>query len=305
MRNGGATTRLSWAVDAAGKVKLGDHLADCLDTLSKMYLRSLIRDGKVEVNGRHENAGYRVRGGDFIEVEADMSRGTSMVAENIPLEIVFEDDEIIVVDKPAGMLVHPSHREKAGTLLNALTFHLNAECGVRNAASRTAQIRPGLVHRLDKHASGLIVVAKTARAHRILCGHFMKKRVEKRYVALVEGVVKPDEGTIEAPIGRHADLKHWSVKQDGKHSETRFWVRERRDDTTLVELEPVTGRTNQLRIHCELIGHSIVGDTKRGGREFERMCLHAHRLSFPHPLSCERIQFQSDVPAAFCLPANP
>ena len=123
MRNGGEIKKLNWTVDAAaGKMKLGDHLADNLDALSRMYLRSLIRDGMVEVNGRHENAGYRVRGGDFVEVEADMSRGTSMVAEDIPLDIVFEDDEIVVVNKPAGMLVHPSHREKTGTLLNALSI---------------------------------------------------------------------------------------------------------------------------------------------------------------------------------------
>lgn len=284
-----------------------------------MYLRSLIRDGKVEVNGRCENAGYKVRSGDFIEVEADMSRGTSMVAENIPLEVVFEDDEILVVDKPAGMLVHPSHREKTGTLLNALTHYLNARHSDRSASvnerarkesechggtpphgrvsARSApHVRPGLIHRLDKDTSGLIVVAKTQQAHRILARHFMKKRVEKRYLALVEGSVGEDTGTIEAPIGRHADLKHWSVKEGGKHAQTRFWVRERNADTTLLELEPVTGRTNQLRIHCESIGHAIVGDTRRGGRPCKRLCLHAASLSFPHPSTNEVMRFTSRTP---------
>jgi 23S rRNA pseudouridine1911/1915/1917 synthase len=286
-----------------GKIRLEDWLCGEFSTLSRMYLRSLIRDGMVEVNGRHENAGYKVRGGDLVEVEADMSRGTSMVAEDIPLDLVFEDDAIIVVDKPAGMLVHPSHREKTGTLLNALTFHINQEVLTRRredakAAKDSVFIRPGLIHRLDKDTSGLIVIAKTAAAHRVLCRHFMKKRVEKRYAALVEGVVEPDEGTIDAPIGRHAELKHWSVKEGGKLSQTRFWVRQRNKDTTLVELEPVTGRTNQLRIHCELIGHPIVGDTRRGGREFERLCLHAVEMSFPHPATGERVTFNSPSPFA-------
>jgi 23S rRNA pseudouridine1911/1915/1917 synthase len=225
------------------------------------------------------------------------------------------------------MLVHPSHREKTGTLLNALTYHLNrpvprggnatvkerapvhhtavdADRGTlvhtRVSARRdTPHIRPGLVHRLDKQTSGLIVVAKTPGAHRILSRHFLKKLVQKRYIALVEGVIKEDEGTIEAPIGRHADIKHWSVKEGGKFSQTRFWVRERHADTTLVELEPVTGRTNQLRIHCELIGHPIAGDVRRGGREFARLCLHAHNLAFPHPATGEIVKFISAVPPAF------
>jgi 23S rRNA pseudouridine1911/1915/1917 synthase len=127
----------------------------------------------------------------------------------------------------------------------------------------------------------------------------MKKRVEKRYLALVEGVVADDSGSIVAPIGRFADLKHWSIKTDGKHSESKYWVRERFSDKTLLELEPVTGRTNQLRIHCEMIRHPIIGDIRRGGREFERICLHAFKLSFPHPDHDERMQFQIDLPNSF------
>jgi 23S rRNA pseudouridine1911/1915/1917 synthase len=270
------------------RTRLEDYLCGALTTLSRMYLRSLIRDQKVEVNGICENAGCKLRPGDFVEVEADMSRGTSMVPQDIPLEIVFEDADVVVVDKPAGMLVHPSNREKTGTLLNALTYYLNRD-GDRF-------VRPGLVHRLDKATSGLIVVAKSKRAHRILARSFMKKRVEKRYSALVEGILVQDEGTIEAPIGRHADRKHWSVKEGGKISQTRFWVVERRDDTTLIELEPVTGRTNQLRIHCESVGHPIVGDTRRGGREFKRLCLHASKLSFPHPSTNEVLTFTCPSP---------
>lgn len=321
-------TRLTFEVNAAArKLKLGDYLFDSVPTLSKMYLRELIRDGKCEVNGAHENSGYRLRERDFVELEADLARGTAMRPEAIPLDIVFEDAEIIVINKPTGMLVHPSHREKTGTLLNALVHHLNAksethasagcdgwggqstlpiEVSVVDSPSSLPPaheggsdkiVRPGLPHRLDKQTSGLIVAAKTARAQRRLTEHFMAKRVEKLYLALVNGIVSSDEGVIEAPIGRHPELKHWSVKLDGKHSLTRFRVRERFADTTLLELEPVTGRTNQLRIHCETLGHPIVGDNRRGGREFERLCLHAYRLAFPHPTSGEAMNFVTDLPA--------
>jgi 23S rRNA pseudouridine1911/1915/1917 synthase len=287
-------TKLTFEIDAAAnKQKLGDYLFDNMRDLSKMYLRELIKTGKCEVNGTHVNSGYRLRESDFVEIEADLSRGTAMRPENITLDIVFEDPELIVVNKPAGMLVHPSHRENSGTMLNALSFYLNANSSIL--------IRPGLPHRLDKQTSGLIVIVKTARAHRILSGHFMKKRVEKLYLALVDGMVKANEGSMNAPIGRFAELKYWGVKDGGKLSETKFRVRERFAETTLLELEPVTGRTNQLRIHCQMIGHPIVGDTLRGGREFSRLCLHAWRLAFPHPSNGERMEFQADIPEDFAL----
>lgn len=267
-------------------MRLEDFLLDHFSSLSKMYLRDLVKTARCEVNGRHENIGYRLRAEDFVEITVDHTRGTAMAAEKIALDIFHEDQDIIVVNKPPGMLAHPSHRENRGTLLNALVYHLN------KPGSRV--VRPGLIHRLDKQTSGLMVVAKNARSHRILSAHFMKKRVEKRYLALVEGVLKRNNGTIEAPIGRYDELKHWSVKTGGKNSTSRFWVRERRADTTLIELEPVTGRTNQLRIHCELIGHPIVGDTKRGGREFGRLCLHAYKLAFPHPSTNQMSSFETN-----------
>lgn len=282
----GQLTKLTFEIDAAAhKQKLGEYLFDTMRELSKMYLRELIKTGKCEVNGTFVNSGYRLRERDFIELEADLSRGTAMRPEDVALDIIFEDAELVVVNKPAGMLVHPSHRENSGTLLNALSFYLNA--------NSPKLIRPGLPHRLDKQTSGLIVVAKTARAHRTLSDHFMKKRVEKLYLALVDGVVEANEGSMNAPIGRFAEIKQWGVMDGGKSSETRFRVRERFADTTLLELEPVTGRTNQLRIHCEMIGHPIVGDASRGGREFTRLCLHAWKLAFPHPVSREVFRFEA------------
>jgi len=285
-----------------GRIRLDDYLFARLGSLSRMYLRELVKTERVQVNGDVTNVGVRLRANDFIEVEADMSRGTSMQPENIPLDIIYEDAAIVVVNKPAGMLAHPTHRDKNGTLLNALSYHLNKERSFRKEGSDAHSlmvafppVRPGLVHRLDRETSGLIVVAKTVDVHRRFAREFMKKRVRKTYLALVGGTVPQDDGIISVPIGRYAEKKHWDVKEDGKVSETRFRVLERRHDETLLELEPVTGRTNQLRIHCAHIGHPIVGDVRRGGREHERLCLHASRLSFRHPMTNEEMTFVTEL----------
>ena len=274
------------AEPAENKKRLEDFLLDKFQGLSKLYLRGLVKTEKCEVNGRFENIGYRLRPNDFIEIELDPTRENAMVPQDIPLDIIYEDEHLIVVNKPIGMLVHPSHRDKTGTLLNALAFHVNRQ-------GTAPHIRPGLIHRLDKDTSGLIVAAKNARTHRILATHFEKKLVEKRYLVLVDGLVADDEGIITGAIGRYIEEKRWGLKEDGRESETRFRVRERSGDKTLLELEPVTGRTNQLRIHCETIGHPIVGDIARGGSEFPRLCLHAHKLSFIHPATRERVEFES------------
>jgi 23S rRNA pseudouridine1911/1915/1917 synthase len=273
------------------KKRLEDFLLDRFRSLSKMYLRETIKTEKCEVNGRLENRGYRLRANDFVEIELDTAREHSMKPQNIPFEIIFEDKELLVANKASGMLVHPTHWEKNGTLLNAITYHLNT-----GAKADADFIRPGLVHRLDKDTSGLIVIAKTSRAHRILADHFHRKLVEKRYVALVEGIVKENEGVIDAPIGRFAEEKLWNIKPDGKHAESRFRVIKRNKDSTLLELEPVTGRTNQLRIHCAYIGHPIVGDHRYNGREFSRLCLHAQKLRFWHPNGNLRLEFEAALP---------
>lgn len=273
------------ATDQHSKMRLDDFLFDKFNGLSKMYLRELVKNAHCEVNGRHENIGYKLRPNDVVEISVDTTRETAMRPENVPVDIIFEDGHLIVINKPAGTLVHPTHRDKSGTLLNALAYHLNRTRieGVDDPGVNASFIRAGLIHRLDKQTSGLMVVAKTARAHRILSDHFKRKLVEKRYLALVDGTIGDDSGSIVEPIGRFAELKLWGVKSDGKYAETRYWVNRLSSDKTLVELEPVTGRTNQLRIHLAAIGHPIVGDTARGGTEFHRLCLHAYRLAFRHP----------------------
>lgn len=270
---------------AEHKLRLEDVLFERFRSLSKLYLRARIRDEYCEVNGRLENRGHRLRANDFIEITLDPTLMNSMVPEPIPIEIVFEDHDLAVVNKPAGMLVHPSHRDKNGTLLNALAHHLNTENG-------GAHVRPGLVHRLDKDTSGLLLIAKHTRAHGRLAKQFEKKTVGKRYIAMVEGTVKEPAGEIAASIGRDIDRKIWDVMADGRPALTRFGVLGRSIDTSLLELEPVTGRTNQLRIHCASIGHPIIGDVERGGREFRRLCLQAYRLSFRHPSTNEHCMFE-------------
>jgi 23S rRNA pseudouridine1911/1915/1917 synthase len=180
-------------------------------------------------------------------------------------------------------------------VLNSVTYYLNfnEQAELKNEKL----VRAGLVHRLDKNTSGLMVIAKNARAHRILSNHFQRKLVGKKYFAVVEGIIKEDCGTIDAPIGRNAEEKFWYISpENGKSAESNFRVVKRNADSTLLELEPVTGRTNQLRLHCAHIGHPIVGDDKYGGREFSRLCLHAAKLSFYHPNGNRRLEFESALP---------
>lgn len=274
------------------KKRLEDLLFDRFRTLSKLYLRDLVKNEKCEVNGRIENRGFRLRANDFIEVELDPGRQNSMVPQDIPLEIVYEDGDLVVVNKPVGMLVHPSHRDKSGTVLNALSHYLNKDPGAPH-------IRPGLVHRLDKETSGLLVIAKSTKAHARLATQFEKKVVEKKYLALVEGTVNEPAGSIESPIGRFVEEKRWAVKEDGRHAHTRFRTIRQLGGATLLELEPVTGRTNQLRIHCAEIGHPIIGDIERGGRRFYRLCLHAYSLAFRRPSDGEWTRLEQPVGFGF------
>jgi 23S rRNA pseudouridine1911/1915/1917 synthase len=248
--------------------RLDVFLASRLGQFSRMRIANLLAADACLVNQQIKKAGYHIAVDDLVEMTLDDSISTSMSAENIPLEILYEDEQIIIVIKPSGMLVHPNKNTKSGTLANALAYHLNqfrsTHCTDRNPQFQQV-VRPGLVHRLDRATSGLMVVAKTQKALSILTKHFHKRLVKKLYLAVVEGCLKEDTGSIIAPIGHDENQKppRW-VMADGKHAETRFRVLERRNGATLVELEPVTGRTNQLRIHCAYLGHSIIGDAVYG-----------------------------------------
>jgi len=293
--------------EEAGR-RLDDFLASRLGGLSRMRINSLLARGACRVNGSDTPPGYHLAPGDLVEFTVDETVSTSMRPEPIPIEIVHEDRQIIVLVKPSGMLVHPTKGVKSGTLANALTYHLNRdfydglpepEPGAGDAALDL--VRPGLVHRLDRATSGLMVIARTPRALSVLSRHFHHRLVEKRYLAVVRGRVLESSGSIQAPVGRDPDRRpQWGVMEGGKPSETRFCVLDRRPHATLVELEPVTGRTNQLRIHCAHAGHPIIGDDLYGrGQErgdSTRLCLHAWRLAFHHPAGGEWLEFTSPLP---------
>lgn len=301
-------------------VRLDRFLASELGGLSRMRIANLISAGSCLVNKTEAQPGYHLRPGDLIEITITDGPPTSMDPEPIPLEIVYEDSHLLVVVKPSGMLVHPTRSVKRGTLANALAYHLNFKSETSDIKS---VVRPGIVHRLDRDTSGLMVIAKTQRALSILSRHFNRRLVHKRYVALVEGRLSMDEGAICAPIGRDPEHKpHWRVMDDGKAAETRFRVLERRSAITMVKLEPVTGRTNQLRIHCAWAGHPILGDLLYGGGQGKedlksqisnlklqipdprpptsdpslRLCLHAVELAFHHPAGGEWMEFHSPLP---------
>lgn len=289
------TENLSFQVEKTWQnSRLDEFIFAKITPLSRMYLRHLIIDGKCSINGLPQNTGVRLNEGDKVEIEVEISERTSMQPEKISLEILFEDEEIIVINKAEGMLVHPTRGVRNGTLLNALAFYLNFDSEGKRKDEEF--IRNGLIHRLDKHTSGIMVIGKTSRSHRILSKHFQEKMVEKKYFAVVDGIIEDDEGTIIAPIGRDEDGRYWQITEEGKSAETRFKVLERRKDSTLVDIKLITGRTNQIRLHFAHLGHKLLGDKIYNGREFSRLCLHAYRLCFWHPNGNNWMEFETEIP---------
>jgi 23S rRNA pseudouridine1911/1915/1917 synthase len=284
--------------------RLDHYLESRLIRLSRIRIANLISEGACQVNQLNKHSGYHLKSGDLIKLEFDARLPTSMLPQPIALEILYEDNHILVLVKPTGMLVHPTKSVKTGTLVNALTYHLNPLLININhdttdpISDIPTAVRPGLVHRLDKETSGLMVIAKHQKALSTLSRHFHHRKVKKSYVALLHGNPPENESLINAPIGYNADQKpHWRVKENGKPAETRIRVIKRASRTTLVELEPVTGRTNQLRIHASYIGHPIVGDKFYGSDSEMRLCLHASQLEFHHPANGEWMKFQSSLPS--------
>jgi len=280
--------------------RLDEFIAKELPKLSLTRIRRLITEGDVLVNGTASLKGERLNRHDKVSVKLFAAEKSAATPEPIPLDILYEDADLIVVNKPVDLLVHPSNSEKSGTLLNRLAYYFWETLG--------EPVRPGLVLRLDRNTSGVIVIAKTPRAHRTLSKHFRERWVKKMYVALVSGVVKQDSGEIDAPIGSNPDKwPHWGVlpvEQGGRTAHTRYRVKQRFARHTLLELEPLTGRTHQLRIHCQLLGHSIVGDPHYTDlidplvQQFrlKQHLLHAARLVFRHPAGGKELDMQAPLP---------
>jgi len=294
------------AAEDAGR-RLDEFLASRFGGLSRMRLQNLIKAGACQINDERLPPGWRLLSGDVVKITLDDAPPTAMQPEPARLDILYEDEQIIVVVKPAGLLVHPNKGTKRGTLANALAYHLNRDYYDAAATLATpthgeahALMRPGLVHRLDRATSGVMVVAKTQRALSQLSRHFNRRLIDKRYLALVAGALAADAGQWQAPIERRDEQQpHWWVSDGGKPSVTNFTVRERFAEATLLELEPVTGRTNQLRIHAAYFGHPIIGDELYGRESAIRLCLHAWRLAFHHPVSGEWREFVAPLPEDF------
>jgi len=270
------------------------------DVPSRTYVKRLIDDGQVKVNAKSVKAHHHVAQGDEIIVtvpEEDESWADNLEPENIPLDIFYEDRYLLVVNKPAGLMVHPANGFSKGTLVNALLFHC------KQLSDVNASFRPGIVHRLDRETSGLIVVAKDNRTHAILSRQFEKHKVKKRYAALVEGDIEFDEGLVDAPLGRHGrffDKKAVTFDDSGKEAKTVYRVMKRYKTKTLVALFPESGRTHQLRVHMAYLGHPILGDDKYGKKEsFPRLALHAQSIGFTHPQTKHYIEFISPLPPEF------
>ena len=279
--------------------RIDAYLSEKLEDTSRVAIQRLITNGKVLVNGKTIKASYKVQAGDKIQVEEEIPVEVSLKAQEIPLDIIYEDNDIIVINKPKGMVVHPANGNPDGTLVNAIM----AICK-DSLSGIGGEIRPGIVHRLDKDTSGIIIVAKNDKAHINLSEQIKNHEVKKTYIALVRGIVKENEATINMPIGRNEkDRKKMAVTKKGKEAITHFKVLQRYDKYTLLQVNIETGRTHQIRVHLSQIGYPIVGDEvySNGKNEWniKGQCLHAKSLEFTHPITGETMHLEAELPEYF------
>ena len=264
--------------------------------ITRSQLKNLINDEHVTVNGQPVKPKYKVQAGDKISLVKPEPQSLELTPENIPLDIVYEDDDVIVVNKPQGMVVHPAPGHPDHTLVNALLYH-------SPLSTINGTFRPGIVHRIDKDTSGLLMVAKNDLAHQSLAEQLRNKTNKREYLALVYGQIKEDEGTIDAPLGRNPqDRKKQAVVKGGRHAVTHFKVMKRYDNFTLVKCILETGRTHQIRVHMKYIGHPLVGDPLYGPRKVigkNGQFLHAALLGFKHPRTGKEMVFKAPLPENF------
>ena len=290
------TDELKLTIDSAMTGRIDKELAHHLADISRSQLQKWIEDGNVTVNGEKVKHKYKLAVGDRVVVQPEKPQKIDLEPENIPLDIVYEDDDVIVVNKPQGMVVHPAPGHPNHTLVNALLYH-------SPLSTINGEFRPGIVHRIDKDTSGLLMIAKNDLAHRSLAAQLKAKTNEREYVALVHGVIKEERGTIDAPLGRSKkDRKKQAVVEDGRHAVTHFKVLERFQHYTLVSCRLETGRTHQIRVHMKYIGHPLAGDPLYGPRKTlpgNGQYLHARLLGFKHPRTGKQMTFTSPLPEYF------
>ncbi|GAB6738768.1 RluA family pseudouridine synthase [Streptococcus uberis] len=279
-----------------GGARLDKALADLTD-LSRSQANDEIKKGTVLVNGEPVKAKYTVKEGDIISYQLPEEEILDYEAEDIPIDIVYEDEDLAIINKAQGMVVHPSAGHSSGTLVNALLYH------IKDLSTINGVVRPGIVHRIDKDTSGLLMIAKNDKAHHILADELKAKKSLRKYLAIVHGNLPNDRGMIEAPIGRsEKDRKKQAVTAKGKDAITRFQVVERFGDFTLVDLSLETGRTHQIRVHMAYIGHPVAGDPLYGPRKTlagNGQFLHAQTLGFTHPSTGEMVTFTAEPPIIF------
>lgn len=280
--------------------RLDVFLADSWPEMTRSYYQNLIKDNRVTSSGKILKSNHIVKSPEEIRVEIPSAQIIDLIPEDIKIDMIYEDEEIAVVNKPQGMVVHPAAGHPTGTLVNALLFHCDHLSGING------QIRPGIVHRIDKDTSGLLVIAKNDKAHQSLSKQIQAKTATRVYWALVEGVLKQDHGTVNQPIGRHPhDRKKMAVINTGRLAVTHFRVLEQYQDCSLIEAKLETGRTHQIRVHMASIGHPIVGDPLYGFKKqkffLKGQALHAKKLSFIHPTLGTSMEFEISLPEYFCV----
>lgn len=289
---------MKYIVEESGK-RLDAYITSIDSEITRTAAQRLIEQGNILVNGEKKKTAYKVSNGDIITIEKEEPKEIELKAQNIPIDIIYEDDDIIVVNKPKGMVVHPANGNPDGTLVNAIM----AICK-DSLSGIGGEIRPGIVHRLDKDTSGLLIVAKNDKAHVNMSEQIKNHEVKKTYIALVRGVVKENEATIDMPIGRStSDRKKMAVIKTGRNAVTHIKVLKRYNKYTLLQVNIETGRTHQIRVHLSHIGYPIVGDYtySNGKNEFGVVgqCLHAKCLEFKHPITGAEMKLEAPLPKYF------
>lgn len=290
----------SYQIGVGEEERLDKWLTTAVSGLSRSYIQKCIKEGKVSVNEKPAKAGYRLRVDDEVSFLIPEAAEPEIEAEDIPLAVLYEDEDVLVVDKPKGMVVHPAPGHLNGTLVNAVLWHCKGQLSGINGV-----LRPGIVHRIDRDTTGSLIVCKNDPAHRSIAAQLKEHSLNRTYRAIVHGILETEEGTIDAPIGRdERDRKRMSVNEkNGKDAVTHYKVLERFGAHTYIECRLETGRTHQIRVHMTSIGHPLLGDEIYGMRKspfhLEGQTLHAHKLGFMHPVSGSYVEVEAPLPAYF------
>ena len=279
--------------------RIDSFLSEELEELSRSYVQKLIGDGLIQVNEKNVKSNYKVKTGDKLLVQIPDATPVDILPEEMNLNIVYEDSDLLVVNKPVGLVVHPAHGHYSGTLVNGLLAHCSDLSGING------KMRPGIVHRIDKDTSGLLMIAKNDMAHQHLAAQLKEHSIRRAYYALVQGIISEPAGLVDAPIGRHeTERKKMAVTlKNSKEARTHYYVKERFAKQTFIECRLETGRTHQIRVHMAYLGHPLVGDplygTRKNNLDFPGQALHAYALGFIHPRTGEELYFEAPLPEHF------